>query len=258
MWRRLLDALAEALYPPRCVVRSCGAHGGWLCGSCIARVRPVPRGWCVRCGRPSLAGDDCASCAGRTRPYRRVITAGLYSGVLRDAVHALKYHGVRGVARPLGTLAASAAGGVEPGTLVVSVPPPGRRAARRGVDHARLLAEAVSAVLACPVAAGGLVRTRSTRSQVGLDPRRRRENVRGAFAVAAPVRGRPILLVDDVMTTGATAGACGAALLDAGASVVDVCTVARALVPGWPVGAACAGVAALDLPFARARDDHGG
>lgn len=159
-----------------------------------------------------------------------MVAAGIYAGTLRDAVRALKYQRLRALAAPLGDLAAAAYGSPEFGTLVVPVPDHPTRTAERGVDHTRLLAVAVAARLGTPVALpGALARTRPTPPQVGLTPLERLANVAGAFLAGPEVAGRDIVLVDDVMTTGATARACAMALLAVGATRVEVCSVARAL-----------------------------
>jgi ComF family protein len=157
---------------------------------------------------------------------------GVYSSVLRAGIHALKYRGVRGVADPLGQLAARAYGAADEDALVVPVPSRRRRVAVRGVDHARLLAVVVAREVGRLVVVDALERCRRTRPQVGLDPTERRRNVLGAFRATSVVAGHAVILVDDVMTTGATAEACAEALLIARARVVDVCTVARAVAAG--------------------------
>jgi ComF family protein len=227
MWQRLWATLLDAVFPPRCVTRGCGGAGSWWCARCLAAVQPLPSPRCGRCGL-ALAGAACLRCASRPPSFRRAACGGVYAPPLRDAIHALKYRGVRPLAEPLGRLAAAALGPVAPETLVVAVPSHGSRVAERGIDHTALLAASVARALGRP-AVPALERRRPTRPQVGLTPRERRANVAGAFRAVGPVAGHSLVLVDDVLTSGATGEACARELLAAGALAVDVCTVARAL-----------------------------
>ncbi len=154
-----------------------------------------------------------------------------FAGVVRNALHALKYAGERRLAAPLG--AAIAARWAEVGAggdLLVPVPIHAERRRHRGYDQAVLLADAAAASLGIP-AVVALVRDRATRPQFELGRERRAENVADAFrmdsASRRAVAGRWIVLVDDVATTGATLVACANALLAEGAAGVSACTVAR-------------------------------
>jgi ComF family protein len=154
-----------------------------------------------------------------------------YGGVVRDALHALKYRGEQRLALPLGAAAAArwratAIGG----EALVHVPVHPARRAARGYDQAELLARAAAAALGLP-ALGALRRERATAPQYELGRDRRAANVAAAFALdpvlRAAVAGRWLVLVDDVVTTGATLVACAEALLDAGVAAVSALTVAR-------------------------------
>jgi ComF family protein len=173
--------------------------------------------------------------------FQRAVSFGLYQGRMREAIHALKYDRLHPAARGLGQMLAEAiaqlAGQAPAEMLVVPVPLHRLKYAQRGFNQARALAaEAIGTLRKnhpewrLELAATTLMRLRATGSQAGLTPRQRRQNVRGAFSVSEPaqVAGRHVLLIDDILTTGATARAAAKALLDAGAASVWVATLARA------------------------------
>jgi len=168
------------------------------------------------------------------------VAYGSYDGGLRDLIHLLKYQQVRPAAAVLGRMLAETITGVEttllPGLIaVVSVPLHVRKRAQRGFNQSELIARAALKQLGRPerfqMLIGVLVRRRETASQIGLTRHQRRENLRGAFAVADPQRlaKRNVLLVDDVFTTGTTVSECARVLRRAGANRVWVATVARTL-----------------------------
>ena len=160
---------------------------------------------------------------------------------MREAIHALKYDRLHPAARGLGKMLAEAMalleGEAPAEMLVVPVPLHKSKNAERGFNQARLLAREALHCLRqsrpqwrLTLAASTLMRLRPTESQAGLTPRQRRDNVRGAFSVSEPaaVNAKHILLVDDILTTGATARAAATALVRAGAASVWVATLARA------------------------------
>jgi len=163
------------------------------------------------------------------RGFDAAYSFGAYEGVLRELIHLFKYGRVRSLARPLGAQLAAAIPQDQRFDVVAPVPLHWRRRLARGFNQAALLAAAVARRYAVPVTRA-VRRRRGTPSQAGLSNAQRRANVAGAFQVrrAERVRGRRVLLVDDVMTTGATASACAAALKRAGAAYVAVLTLARA------------------------------
>ena len=234
--RELGGGLTDLLLPGRC--GGCGQLApGPLCARCLPSCR-LPEGpCCLRCGAPWTArrpARGCGRCGRFGRPFAFATAAGLwrYRGPVRRAVHAFKYGGRQDLLAPLGRLlatgprpAALAAG--RPAPLVVPVP--ARRASlrRRGYDQAAGLAAGFAAARRLRCDARALVRRRESGPQAGRTVRRRLLQAAAAFrARPAHVWGLRILLVDDVLSTGATADACSRALLLAGATSVSVVTLA--------------------------------
>jgi len=174
-------------------------------------------------------------------PFVKAVSYGLYEGTMREAIHALKYNRLHPAARMLGAMLARAIAGLRAEApeemLVVPVPLHRGKYAQRGFNQARALAEAAIGELKqmhpawrLKLAPKTLLRLRPTGSQAGLTPRERRKNVRGAFSVgdSGLVTAKHVLLIDDILTTGATARAAAQTLLRAGAAAVWVATLARA------------------------------
>jgi ComF family protein len=183
----------------------------------------------------------CPFCRRDAPPFVRAVAFGFYQGRMRDAVHALKYDRLQPAAHGLGRMLAEAIAKLAEKApremLVVPVPLHRAKFSERGFNQARsLAAEALRCLRRShpewrlTLAASTLMRLRATHSQAGLSTRQRRLNLRGAFSVSDPaqVDGRAVLLVDDILTSGATARAASKALLDAGAESVWVATLARA------------------------------
>jgi ComF family protein len=217
----MVGALLDALFPRRCA--GCGS-GPWpFCAACRSALVPLGRPRCERCGAPApLDRTTCPHCP--PAPIARARAAFLYDGPARAAVHRLKFSGWRPVAEALGVAMAEV---FDLGADTVTwVPLSRRRKAARGFDQARALARVVGGRLRVPVAPL-LRRVRDPGPQARRGGDERRRAMRGAFAGRERCSGR-VLLVDDVLTTGATAAACAEALVDAGAAEVVLLTAARA------------------------------
>ena len=250
--RRAAESLFSVLFPSDC--RICGLpllniSRLPVCPECLARIHPVDGNVCSICGERVLsayaeADDDglrrCPACRRFDRAYERAVAYGSYDGGLRELIHLLKYNGVRPAARVLGRMLAEAWPMLESSfasetVLVVPVPLFKGKRRQRGFNQSELIAGAAlklySANGRLQLAPGLLLRIRDTHSQIGLTSHQRRENLRGAFAVARAqeVTGREVLLVDDVYTTGTTASECAKVLRRAGAAKVWIATVARTL-----------------------------
>ncbi len=232
-WPAAVCGLLDALLPPRCVL--CGdpadtADGdGALCRPCLAGLPGNP-GACPRCGLPE-SGEGCRDCRIIPPPWRHVQAPIRYDFPIDRLVRRLKFG--RDLAAGRALAAAMAWAGPPPvrgSAVLVPVPLHGFRRWRRGYNQAAEIALHLSKATGWPVDAGSLKRVRHTRAQSGLHARQRKTNLDGAFAWRA---GRPIpdtvVLVDDVMTTGATLDACTRVARRAGARTVVLWVAARAL-----------------------------
>jgi len=204
---------------------------GRLCTGCILHLEDLafaPGDVCPRCALPRT-GRRCRRC-----PKGALIAAtasfGPFEGTLREAVHVFKFEGDPGLGAPLGKLAARAARTLPADVdVVVPVPLHFSRLLGRGFNQSAVLARHVAGELGKPLVLDALSRARASAEQSGSSRTDRRANVRGAFvAKRARVAGKRVLLVDDVLTTGATAHACALALQNAGAQPVYVVALARA------------------------------
>ena len=234
-WRPWVTAALDLVFPPLCPV--CRALLGMgrrdpLCGECWERIDRIEAPWCRCCGAPQSVEGLCAPCRRLPLRFAYARAAARYGGVVREAIHAFKFGGRRSLAEPLGDLLAGLGLSALPGPapdLLVPVPLHRRRERERGYNQALLVARRLEGAWQIPASADALVRPGATAPQADLDAAARRRNVRGAFAVVRPelIEGRHVVLVDDVLTTGATAAECARTLTLSGASVVGVLTVAR-------------------------------
>lgn len=236
--RTLIDALLSTLLAPPCA--ACGnvldrPLDGAVCAQCWNRITLITPPICDSCGDPlpswriaSCTARKCPRCRRRQPAVDRVRAMGPYQDELRAIVHALKYDGRRSVARRLGALMRDGGSDVLFGAdLVVPVPLHPRRRRQRGFNQAVLLASQLHLPMR-----EVLRRVVHTCPQVELPAARRHKNVRNAFQVVGGARlseidGKILVLVDDVITTGATLEACARALKAAGAREVRALTAAR-------------------------------
>ncbi len=234
---RAVSAL-DVCYPRRC--EGCGRpaepDGGHLCWTCLAGAHYIADPICARCGDP-VDGQvehafECGWCR-RTQPaFDRARSALRFRGEVREAIHRFKYNRATHLSADLGLLLAGCVRAHFAGERfdsIACVPLHPVKARARSYNQSRLLAAEVCRQLGLPVAHRVLERQRFTRTQTRLDAEERKQNVRGAFRAAMPewIDGRRWLLVDDVMTTGATVDECARVLKAAGAVSVSVVTLAR-------------------------------
>lgn len=214
---------------------------GYVCDSCVRGangVRWIEPPFCDCCGLP-YDGDItvsfvCANCRGMKMHFRSARAAAKFSGVVKEAIHAYKYnHAIWHEAFLANLLARAARPHLAPGDwdFLVPIPLHWTRRIERSFNQAHRLARALSRITGIPVRSNLLRRTQRAHVQALLSREARAENVKRAFAFTGKgsVEGARIVLIDDVLTTGATANACAKVLRQNGAAVVDVWTVARNL-----------------------------
>jgi len=233
-----IQGLGALLFPSVCLL--CRGSlplplEGPLCRGCLDRLPRIQEPFCPRCGVPYAEGVEpglCGPCRIRPRYFRRARAESPYLDDVRLCLHALKYGGRRRIASVLGRRAGRswvASGELHGASAVVPVPLSRGRKRERGFNQAELVARAVAREAGLPLRARVLKKTKERPPQAGLSAAARRTNVASAYRARLPrsLRGRTLLLVDDVLTTGATAEAAARALLAAGAGAVDVLTLAR-------------------------------
>jgi ComF family protein len=219
-WAR---AAVDVVYPPRCV--GCGRFGaGFFCEPCLAAgVAPLGAGFCANCSAPWDGRDFCPDCA-HWDALDGARAAFTHEGAARRAVHALKYGHVRAVAATMAAPVAAVAEGFTP-DFAFAIPLHKSRERRRGYNQAAQVLERSG----LPTRDGRLLRSRKTHSQIGLALAERRANVGGAFDYEGEgLEGARVVLIDDVITTGATANECARVLKDHGARHVLAVAFTRA------------------------------
>lgn len=239
--RRLWNAVLDILFPPtgRCLLCGRSNHGPLaICSSCLQELAHSPGPVCTRCGHalsgqlpPPGASPGCLHCRGRNWAFSQARSIGPYDGLLRLAVHRLKFRGQQEFGRILAEVLYRS---VEPAwwaevDCIVPVPLHPERLRQRGFNQAEVIADGLATLTGRPQRRI-MLRTLATQAQTGLSQRQRQRNVQGAFQLAAGqqrwVSGKRLLVVDDVLTTGSTLDACARVLRQAGAIEVRAATLA--------------------------------
>src|ERR1700758_1933749 len=234
--RAVLQTALDIALPQLCPACRDTVEGRGLCASCWSKLSFITRPYCERLGIPFVydPGPGLLSMEAIADPpaYNRARAAVRYDDIARKLVHALKYGDRLDLAPTMGRWSARAGRELlADSDAIVPVPLHWRRQWTRRFNQSALLAEIIAKASGRMVAHGALKRVKATPQQVGLDKSERAHNVQGAFRVPAhgkaEVAGRKLVLVDDVLTSGATVDACSRALLRAGAASVDVLVFAR-------------------------------
>ncbi len=233
--RQYLLSLFKLFFPPACPL--CGHtlsnnESDPLCSACLAGFNSLPDAHCPLCSLPfagtSNSSHLCGRCIAHSPSYAKVYAVGLYDQSLRRAIHQFKFNRKVGLDRSLGKLLDRAVDRYLDIDLVVPVPLHRKRLQQRSYNQALLLARAFARIRKLPVATDLLIKICETEAQQELSAKERAKNLQGVFKLQKEVSESTILLIDDVLTTGATAEACSQVLLAGGAKVVYVAVIGRA------------------------------
>ena len=227
--RSLQSFVLDLLLPPHCL--GCGKEGSLLCSTCEQTLHPLSPPFC-RCGRPLANPGICPHCLDAPLTIDGIRSAFPFHGLIREAIHQLKYRGISSLAEPLSQLLHQYLQAQPlPADVLVPVPLHGQRLRQRGFNQSLLLAAGLGRRTQLPVWKGALQRIRSTVPQAQTaNAAERRANVQGAFASSSrDLAGARILLIDDVCTTGSTLDVCATALREGSAASVWGLTLAREL-----------------------------
>ena len=227
----LISGFLNILYPSQCP--ACGNPSDTfrtapICSSCWSKIKRFAGPSCALCGLPfsSEYAAVCGQCTIKRPPFSRVIFYGIYEGVLAEAINQLKFHNLRRLSKPMGALLLDIELPVIDGILPVPLSIKGLR--ERGFNQSLLMARVLAKNVQVPLFMDVLFKKKETLPQIGLSKKERSANLKKAFEVKGDIKGLRLLLVDDVMTTGATVTECAHVLMSAGAHEVVVLTLARA------------------------------
>ena len=251
----IISSISDWLYPPKCIacriIMPINQPQRYICVHCLPLFEAITAPVCARCGapinpqesnEPIEATSNCPSCFGKHFHFAQNRSAFIYEEIMRDVMHDMKFRNKKRVAQGLGLLWADilktkneanfppSLQSTQSTHALVPLPMYGKKQRRRGFNQADILATAISQVLHIPVEKA-LVRGVDTPPQSGLHPKRREENVRGAFSINphVAVAGKNFILVDDIFTTGASINECAKTLINAGAAGVSCLTLAITL-----------------------------
>jgi ComF family protein len=228
MTANIQEKIVDFFFPRRCV--GCGKFGALLCASCSRKLPRLLPPFCQKCGRHESTGVLCSACWGQRTAIDGIRSVFRFDGTVRQAIHELKYRNIKSMADCLAALMADYLRENKlPGDVLVPVPLHPKRLRERGYNQSVLLARELCKLTSIPVLESQLYRLKDSLPQARTATvEERRKNVEKAFACRKEaLPGKPVLLIDDVCTSGATLEACAAALKAAGAVSVWGFTLAR-------------------------------
>ena len=234
-WQERAKGLASNfisfVFPPRCA--TCNTVGSLLCADCYGRIQWIEEPICPQCGRvlAQLESHQCRVCEIRPLPTKQIRAATLFEDPIPKIIHKFKYNGQFGLDAPLADLMVTSWEQWETAVdLIMPIPLHSQREQERGYNQANLLAKRFGKQFDFPVHEYGLQRIKNTTAQVNLNAVDRQANMHQAFVVnETNIKGKDILLIDDVCTTGATMASAAEALIQVGARSVSGYCVARAM-----------------------------
>jgi ComF family protein len=236
-FRKLLANLADICFPPRCLSCRVGLAAGdplFFCAACRADILLLQTGLCHCCGTPFPVGGEshyCGSCLAGRNSFDAARSVVIYKGAARDAVHALKYERYAVGVDAFGMLFREVFADpcILAADLIIPVPLHVQRLRQRGFNQSMILARQFFPAFLDRIKPRALIRQRNTVPQTSLSRHQRLANIRGAFLVPQPdiVKGKSVILVDDIYTTGATINECARVLRRAGAIKIMGLTFAR-------------------------------
>ncbi len=218
----------DLIFPPTC--GGCRKPGARWCSDCQNTVTLLRGEVCERCGLPQDFAGTCPTCKKEKPRFSALRSWSVFTNPVQSALHRLKYRRDVGLGDMLAAQMSDFVRELDwPVDLIIPIPLGRKRMVERGYNQVGLIARPLAMALGLEYAPHELTRRRETRSQVGLSKQARRDNVRDAFSAGTRVKGKTVLVMDDVATTGSTLSSGADALFSSGAKDVYAVTVARAL-----------------------------
>jgi ComF family protein len=234
MKKHMLNSFLNILFPETCPVCKNPAKDhrtAPICIDCWRTLSPYEGPMCRRCGTPLISDVStiCGECLAHEPAFSYARSFGLYEGVLKRAISLLKFYGIKRLSRPLSDVMLKMK--IPEADVVIPVPLHEKRLRKREFNQSALIAKYLASSMGLRVMLNSLVKVRDTMPQVGLSSQARKKNIKGAFAVEndSLITGKDIVLVDDVVTTGATVRECSKVLKKAGARNIYVITLAHGM-----------------------------
>ena len=226
MFRKFFGNVIDWIYPPSCV--HCGKAGALICEDCLSKLPAVGEHYCSKCGKPLKPRHFCRHCSSAAFRFNASRAPYLYDGPVSAMIKSLKYKGSLGLVPILSKLLSDFWEEIKWNVdVIIPVPLSYKRKAERGFNQSEMIAVNFAKRSGIPCVPKALMKQRDTLQQVGLNAEERKENLYGAFAAEPKlIKGKRILLLDDVMTTGSTFAECSSVLLDNGAASVYCLSVA--------------------------------